>query len=70
MAATTRPDARSPRFRRDPFVPDGVFDLGGASKRFDERSGHPRTRCNTATGFDLVVQIKRLVLGLEAPSRP
>src|ERR1700758_3355665 len=31
MAAATRPDARSPRFRRDPFVRDGVFDLGRAT---------------------------------------
>ena len=31
MTAAPRPDARSPRFRRDPFVRDGVFDLGRAT---------------------------------------
>ena len=31
MAAATRPDARSPRFRRDPFVRDGVSDHGRAT---------------------------------------
>jgi hypothetical protein len=31
MAAATRPDARSPRLRRDPFVCEGVFDLGRAT---------------------------------------
>ena len=31
MARAIRPDARSPRFRRVPFLRDAVFDPGGAS---------------------------------------
>jgi hypothetical protein len=31
MAPATRPDARSPRFRRSPFARDAVFDPGAAT---------------------------------------
>src|ERR1700751_4808060 len=37
----------------------GPGGLSDPDARFDERSGHPRTRCNTVTSFDLAVGARR-----------